>query len=115
MAKYSTTIKINARERIPDLLTILESLFYRKPELARKALDFIYMLLEKKRIPSSQWKETMEKLGMTHQEYYTMLGKLRGAGMISKQEGEWIISRQFANRAREMADIWDSFVKRWES
>ncbi len=114
MPKYETTIKIRAREKVPDLLTILEGLFYRKPELAKKALEFIYMLIERKRIPASEWDSVKNKLGLTHQEYYTMIGKLRDSGMISKQEGEWIISRQFGNRMKEMAEIWESFVKRWE-
>ncbi len=113
MAKYETTIKISARERVPDLLTILEGLFYRKPELGKKALQFIYQIIELGGIPDKDWEKTMSSLQMTHQEYYTMLNKLRDAGMISKQNGTWVISRQFGNRMREMADIWGSFVRRW--
>ena len=115
MAKYETTMKIRARERIPDLLTILESLFYRKPELGKKALELVYKLIERKRIPAEEWKMLQEELKVTHQEYYTIIGKLRGAGMISKEDGEWILSRQFGNRMREMYEIWESFMKRWEN
>ena len=43
MVKYETTIKIRARERVPDLRTILENLFYRKPELSKKAEKLVYL------------------------------------------------------------------------
>ncbi len=115
MTKYETTIKIKSREKIPDLLTVMEGLFYRKPDLAKKAVDFVYMIIERKGIPAEEWNKTKSELGMSHQEYYTMIGKLRDAGMIIKQNGVWVISRQFENRMREMADIWDSFVKRWSA
>lgn len=113
MTKYETTVKIKARERVPDLRTILENLFYRKPELARKAEKFIYALIEKKRIPDAKWAEMQKELDATHQEYYTTLSKLRDAGFITKVDGEWILSEQFGNRCQEMADIWQSFIMRW--
>ena len=115
MVKYETTIKVRARERVPDLRSILEHLFYRKPELSKKAEKLIYALLERKRIPDREWAKTQESLGATHQEYYTLLSKLRDAGMITKVDGEWILSAQFGNRCQEMADSWDSFMKRWRS
>ncbi|MCD6523026.1 MAG: hypothetical protein J7K68_04715 [Candidatus Diapherotrites archaeon] len=115
MAKYETTIKIKARERIPDLRTILEGLFYRKPELSQKAESFIYALIKRKRIPAKEWEALQKEFGCTHQEYYTMIDKLRDAGMITKVDGEWILSEQFANRCQEMADIWQSFIKRWKT
>ncbi|MBN3037322.1 MAG: hypothetical protein JW834_02660 [Candidatus Diapherotrites archaeon] len=115
MTKYETTIKMRARERIPDLRTILEGLYFRKPELAKKAEAFIYTIIEKKRIPDKDWAETQRSLSCTHQEYYTMLNKLRDAGMITKREGEWMLSEQFGNRCREMTDIWNSFIKRWQT
>ena len=113
MAKYETTIKLRARERVPDLRTILENLFYRKPELSRKAEGLIYALIERKRIPDAKWAEMQKELGATHQEYYTTLSKLRDAGMITKVDGEWILSEQFGNRCQEMSDIWQSFIMRW--
>lgn len=115
MAKYETTMKINARERIPDLFTILESLFYRKKENAKLAQKFIYLILERKRIPSKEWEKLQKELGCTHQEYYTTISKLRDVGMITKVDGEWILSEQFANRCGEMRDIWASFIKRWKA
>ncbi len=113
MVKYETTIKLKARERVPDLRTILENLFYRKPALSKKAEKLIYLLIERKRIPDAQWAAMQKELGATHQEYYTTLSKLRDAGMITKSDGEWIMSEQFGNRCREMADIWGSFIMRW--
>ena len=113
MAKYETTIKIKSRERIPDLLTVLENLFYRKSENAKLAQKFIYMIIDRKRIPSTEWEELQKELGCTHQEYYTVLSKLRDCGMITKVNGEWILSEQFGNRCAEMSDIWKSFIKRW--
>ena len=115
MVKYETTIKIKARERVPDLRTILEGLFYRKPELSKKAEKLVYLSIERKRIPDAQWAEMQKELGATHQEYYTTLSKLRDAGMITKVDGEWILSEQFGNRCQEMADIWQAFITRWRS
>ncbi len=115
MVKYETTIKIKARERVPDLRTILENLFYRKPELSKKAEKLVYALIERKRIPDAEWAEMQKQLGSTHQEYYTMLSKLRDAGLITKRSGDWIMSEQFGNRCQEMADIWQAFVNRWRS
>ena len=115
MNKYETTIKIRSREKNADLLTVLENLFYRKPELAKKALEFVYLVIEDKRVPDSSWAEVMKKIGCTHQEYYTLLGKMRDAGLITKKEGYWFLSEQFANRCQEMTDIWSSFIKRWKS
>ena len=115
MVKYETTIKIKARERIPDLRTILENLFYRNPSLAKKAEQLIYTLIDKKRIPDKEWAQTMKALECSHQEYYTILNKLRDAGMITKTSGDWIMSEQFGNRAQELNDIWKSFIKRWKT
>jgi hypothetical protein len=115
MVKYETTIKIKARERVPDLRTILEGLFYRKTLLARKAEKLVYMLIDRKRVPDREWAATMKALECSHQEYYTLLNKLRDAGMIAKTGGDWIVSEQFGNRAQEMSDIWASFVKRWKA
>jgi hypothetical protein len=114
MTKYDTTLKIRAREKIPDLLSILEGLFYRKPENAKVAQNFVYMLIERKRIPASEWAGLQKELDCTHQEYYTTLSKLRGAGMIAKVNGEWILSEQFGSRCSEMSEIWASFIKRWK-
>jgi len=113
--KYETTIKLKARERVPDLRTILENLFYRKPELSRKAEKFIYALIERKHIPDAEWATMQKSLDATHQEYYTMLSKLRDAGLITKTGGEWSMSEQFGNRCQEMADIWQAFITRWRS
>ena len=115
MAKYETTIKIKAREKVPDLRTILEGLFFRKPELSKKAEKFIYYLIERKRIPDANWQESQKELEATHQEYYTVVSKLRDAGMITKVDGEWIVSEQFGRRCQDMNDIWQSFVKRWNA
>ena len=115
MVKYETTLKVKSRERTPDLLTILENLFYRKPENAKLAEKLIYMIIERKRIPSVEWKKLQGELGATHQEYYTTISKLRDAGFITKVDGEWILSEQFANRCNEMSEIWQSFIKRWKA
>jgi len=115
MTKYETTMKIKARERIPDLRTILEGLYFRKPELAQKAEAFIYALLKRKRIPAKEWESLQKEFNCTHQEYYTMLDKLRDVGMVTKVDGEWILSEQFGSRCQEMSDIWQSFIKRWKS
>lgn len=115
MVKYETTLRIRSRERTPDLLTIFENLYYRKPENAKLAQKFIYMIIERKRVPSMEWQELQKELGATHQEYYTTISKLRDAGFITKVDGEWILSEQFANRCTEMGDIWGSFIKRWKA
>ena len=115
MVKYETTIKIRCQEKIPDLRTILEGLFFRKKELAKLGEAFVYKLIEKKRIPDALWREMQKELGCTHQEYYTMLNKLRDSGMIAKVNGEWIISEQFGHRCQDMSDIWQSFVRKWRS
>ncbi len=59
--------------------------------------------------------QLQKELGATHQEYYTTISKLRDAGFITKVDGEWILSEQFANRCGEMNDIWGSFIKRWKA
>jgi hypothetical protein len=115
MPKYETTLKIRARERVPDLRSILEGLYYRKPQLAKKAEKFIDTLVERKRLPAEEWEAMQHELGSSHGEYYTMLAKLRDAGMISKKDGSWIVSEQFANRCHEMGDIWNAFVRRWRA
>lgn len=114
MPKYETTLKLKSREKIPDLRTILEHLFYRKPELSEKAEKIVYKLIKEKRIPDTEWKELQKEIGTTHQEYYTIISKLRAVGMITKKEGEWIMSEKFSNRCEEMAEIWKSFIKRWK-
>jgi len=73
------------------------------------------MVIERKRIPSTEWCNLQKELGCTHQEYYTTISKLRDVGMITKVNGEWILSEQFANRCMEMSDIWNSFLKRWKT
>jgi len=108
--KYETTLKVRSQEKFISLRQLLEALFYRNTTLAKKAEDFLE-LIKGEELRDSAWQKVQERLEMGHVPFYTMRNKLRDAGMIYKKDGMYFVSRQFALRAGEMADIWDAFVK----
>lgn len=108
--KYETTVKVRSQEKVISLRQLLEALFYRNPALARKAEEFLE-LVKNEETHDSAWQKVQERLGMGHVPFYSMRNKLRDAGMIYKKDGVYFVSSQFALRTREMADIWDAFVK----
>ncbi len=109
--KYETTLKVRAQEKVIQLKQLLEALFYRNKTLAAKAEEFLEMIRGEE-VRDSSWQKLQEKLGMNHSSFYSMRNKLRDAGMIYKRDGVYFLSSQFALRTREMAEIWDAYMRR---
>jgi len=107
--KYETTVKVKSQEKVIQLKQVLEALFYRNQELAKKAEEFIE-LIKKEGVEDSAWRRIQERLQMKHVPFYTMRNKLRDAGMIYKKDGIYFVSNQFSLRLKEMADIWEAFA-----
>lgn len=105
-----TTMKIKSNERILRFRTILKNIFYRSEELPEKA-ELLIRKINKEKIPDSDWKKVKEELGLTHQQYYTIVNTLKAIGMIEKNNEKWELSNRFSNRCEEMKEIWENTHK----
>jgi len=57
-------------------------------------------------LKTSEWKQTMEYLGVSRSAFYAMRNKLLGAGLISNRGGEYRLSGMFSRDLVDMARWW---------
>ena len=115
--KYETTMKIRPQKPLVSINQVLDNLLYSQHPIilmenrpAMNAYHFLEELKAKGRLSVSSWDEYTKSKHLTTQQYYSVIKKLQGAGMIYKKDGEWLISKQFGLRCRETANLWDSYI-----
>ncbi len=91
---------------------LFELIFYRKPSLSNVAKRFVENLVtdqNRKGMSVSDWRSWTHEVGITQRQYYDVVSKLRGVGMVRKERGRYILSRDFSRMLAEMADVWDAW------
>ena len=110
------TLKVKPRRekllRAKGLQGLFELVFYRKPSLGLLALRVVTYLEERQRkgdsMRVSEWRAWTKDNGTTQRQFYDVVNKLAGLGMVRKEEGRYRVVGDFSNSLRAMADLWDS-------
>lgn len=114
--KTETTIKLKPRRE--DILIgkgldgIFDLVFYRKPSLGIIATKFVEDVIRRQKeanaISISEWHDWIRENRVTQGQFYSVINKLTGIGMIRRERGQYSVSNDFSRTLNMMADIWDA-------
>lgn len=114
--KTEATIKVKPRRekllRAKGLQGLFELVFYRKPSLGLLAMKVVTYLEDRQRkgdpMKVSEWRVWISDNGTTQRQFYDVVNKLTGLGMLRKEEGNYRVVGDFSTSLRAMADLWES-------
>ena len=114
--KTEATIKIKPRRekllKAKGLPGLFELVFYRKPSLGLLAMKIVTYLEHRQRggdpMRISEWRTWISDNDATQRQFYDVVNKLGGLGMIRKEEGSYRVVGDFSNSLKAMADLWES-------
>ncbi len=114
--RNEATIKLKPRRekllRAKGLPGLFELVFYRKPSLGLIAMKIVNYLEDRQRngdpMRVSEWRAWVSENGTTQRQFYDVVNKLAGLGMVRKEEGRYRVVGDFSNSLRAMADLWES-------
>jgi hypothetical protein len=118
-----TPVKISIVPQDPPntIEKLLGALFWKEPELAEHAENFLSHIKEWQGTDSPYttdgWDNYCSRTGLSQSQYSNMLKRLRKAGMIEKtynktrRRHELKISSLFSNATFEMSRIWQEYQK----
>jgi hypothetical protein len=115
-------LKIEVTDKPPQNLgEMLTTIFWKEPEVAKIACDFLQTIKEWSRSETpytvDQWKQYITRHEITQSTYHNMLKRLRLAGMIEKVynkgrgKHELRPSKKFSDVLSSMHAIWDNYLK----
>lgn len=123
MKKINKSAKIKVEiEKFPErIYELMETIFWKEPELAKIAVDFLDHI-KKWNIKGSpykvnEWGSYCNRMNLTQSTYHNMLKRLRRVGMLKKiynkslKVHELKLSQDFSNYLYKMEVIWDDFCK----
>lgn len=102
--RYKTTFMLQPEKKRREMKDVLECIFWRNPELAVPALEFLEILKES-RVEDSIWSDFCEKKGITRGQYDSIIKKLRGSGLIYKRDRYWKLSDDFEKFLEKIVKI----------
>jgi len=121
--KYQTTFLIKAEKKPSSVTELLENLFYRKPDLSDHALNLL-LEIKKGNFETRHWKKFCLKefqdckdkkgtiiLNRARVKYYSIVRKLRGAGIIYQRDGLYHLSDHFEDYLKWVAGIIENWKK----
>ena len=91
---------------------LFELIFYRKPSvssLAKRFVEYLELKNSGDGMHVSEWKNWIKQNNVTQKQFYDIVNKLRGVGMIRRERDHYTLSRDFSRMLNEMADIWDAW------
>lgn len=99
--KYQATIIIKPEMGLGEK-ELFENMFKttKTSDIDYKAREFLKLLP----FPDAQYKHNIEQLDTTKSTYTSIIRKLRGLGIIKKEDGIWRYSDKFARRCTDMAN-----------
>lgn len=114
--KTEATIKIKPRRekllKAKGLPGLFELVFYRKPSLGLVALKMVNYLEDRQRngdpMRISEWKNWALENGTTQRQFYDVMNKLGGLGMVRKEGGRYRVVGDFSNTLMAMSELWES-------
>ena len=121
--KYQTTFKIKAEKKPSSITELLENLFYKRPALADHALNLLKQI-KKGNFETRHWKEFCKKefqdckdekgkvvLDKARVQYYSIIRKLRGAGIIYQRDNLYYLSTHFEEYLKWSAEMIENWKK----
>ena len=112
VSKHQTTILLRPRRTlVRGFGSLLEQLFYRSQRLPFFAERLLTKISEEGGLPEQDYEKISEELEISVNQYYAIIRKLRGAGLISKIDGKWQISNNFSTHLRQLADLAEGYFK----
>ena len=114
--KSEATVKVKPRRekllRAKGLPGLFELVFYRKPSLGLLAMKVVNYVEIRQRegdpMKVSEWKSWISKNGATQRQFYDVINKLAGLGMLRREEGSYRVVGDFSNSLKAMAELWES-------
>lgn len=104
-----------------NLDELLEAVFWKEPELAGYARDFLSHVKEWQRMDApytvDSWRKYCVRADLSQSQYSNMLKRLRKAGMLDKKYNkarkshELKISCLFSAAAYEMSRVWQGYLE----
>jgi len=118
LVKTETLITVKPRRtdwlRANGIDGLLELIFYKNPDLIRIARAFLEEIKRRQRertpYPASDWKEYLKEQGITHSNYFSVVGRLCGAGLLRRERGYYYVSRDFSTFLSQMEDVWNAWL-----
>jgi hypothetical protein len=123
MKKLETSAKIKIEiETFPKgIYDLLEVIFWKEPELAGIALDFLDHIKRWDRKGAAykvtEWESYCIRKNLSQSSYHNMLKRLRRVGLVKKvynknrKVHELKLSQDFSNYLFSLERIWDDFYK----
>ncbi|MBN2251988.1 MAG: hypothetical protein JW724_07950 [Candidatus Altiarchaeota archaeon] len=118
----SVKISINPSKPTRDLENLLETVFWKEPDLAKPAGEFLDYLKEWSMTDAphkaGDWKKYCMRSNLSQSQYHTILRRLRRAGMIEKtyrknlRQHEITPSGRFGSAMYSMSRTWDAFLNK---
>ncbi|MDD5111033.1 MAG: hypothetical protein PHG85_00640 [Candidatus Altiarchaeota archaeon] len=100
---------------------ILARLFWKEPETAKAAGDFLQTIKQWSRTETpytvDQWKSYIIRHEITQSTYHNMLKRLRRAGMLEKKYNkgrrthELILAKNFSDVMSAAASLWEEYLR----
>ena len=121
LVKSPAKISIVPEDPPNNLGKLLEALFWKEPELAEHAENFLSHIKEWQRTDSPYttdgWDNYCKRTGLSQSQYSNMLKRLRKAGMLEKtynktrKRHELKISCLFSIAIQAMSRVWQEYLK----
>jgi predicted transcriptional regulator len=88
-----------------------ERLFPKRYSLSLEAVK-IFRMIMKGEITECSYLDVPEKLGISRNQFYYILRKLRHLGMIRKVNGRYEVSRDFVRRLDMLKEYYENLITR---
>lgn len=119
--KKSAKIKVEIEKFPEKIYDLMETIFWKEPELADVALDFLEHIKKwsRKGLPYKviEWESYCIRKNLSQSTYHNMLKRLRRVGLVrktynkSRKVHEIKLSQDFSNYLFALERIWDDFYK----
>ncbi len=119
--KKSAKIKVKIEQSPREIADLMENIFWKEPQLAEVALDFLEHIKRWDRKGSpykvTEWKSYCVRKNLSQSTYHNMLKRLRRAGLVKKiynknsKTHEIKLAQDFSNYLFALERIWDDFYK----
>lgn len=92
---------------------LLELVFYRNIALQRFAEEFLQYVKQRRKgndpFRANEWQDYIKKKDITRSNYFSILARLTGLGLIRREHGEYKDTDDFSRFLRTASEIWQAW------